>query len=119
MRYSGRLDIEKYRKVTDKMILTDDGIITENHIQHIIERRGRDFYNKYAGKFPEIIEGPDYIFKDKSADTSIVYKTFIEDNGSSVNVVIRLAVEGDDSVYKNSVITVMIKQQTICPKAEK
>ena len=42
-------------------------------------------------------------------DTALVCKTFIDDNGGSVNIVIRLAVEGDDPAHKNSVITAMIE----------
>ena len=109
MRYLGRIDIEKYVNITTKKIVTDQVIITENRIQHIIERRGRKFYEKYAEKFVEIIEDPDYIFKDKLADSAILCKAFIEDNGSSINIVIRLSVEGDDPTHKNSIITAMIE----------
>lgn len=109
MYYLGKIDIEKYKKVTKKQILTDQVIITENRIRHIIERRGKEFYDKYAKKFSEIAEDPDYIFKDRSEDSAIVCKAFADDNGSSVNVVIRLVVEGDDPAYKNSIITAMIE----------
>ena len=107
--YLGTIDIDKYIKITDKKIITDQVVITDNRIQHIIERRGRQFYEKYASKFVEIIKDPDYIFKDKSADSAIVCKTFVDDNGSSINIVIRLSVEGDDPEHKNSIITAMIE----------
>ena len=109
MHYLGTIDIEKYIKITDKKIITDQVVITDNRIQHIIERRGMEFYDKYAAKFAEIIKDPDYIFKDKLADSAIVCKTFAVDNDNSVNIVIRLSVEGDDPEHKNSIITAMIE----------
>lgn len=107
--YLGTIDVEKYIKITNKKIITNQVVITDNRIQHIIERRGREFYIKYADKFAEIVKDPDYIFKDKLADSAIVCKTFVDDNGSSVNIVLRLAVEGDDPEHKNSIITAMIE----------
>ena len=109
MHYLGTIDIEKYIKVTDKKIITNQVIITDNRIQHIIERRGIEFYEKYAPKFMEIINDPDYIFRDKLSDTAIVCKTFVYDNGSSVNIVLRLSVEGDDPEQKNSIITAILE----------
>ena len=63
MYYLGKLDVEKYIKVTDKKVLTDQVVITENRVQHIIERRGMAFYDKYFPKLSEIIEDPDYILR--------------------------------------------------------
>lgn len=109
MHYLGTIDIEKYIKATDKKIITNQVIITDNRIQHIIERRGFEFYEKYAPKFAEIIKDPDYIFKDKLSDSAIVCKTFVDDNGISVNIVIRLSVEGEDPEQKNSIITAILE----------
>lgn len=106
MEYIGKLDREIYQQVTHKKLLTDDVIITDNRIQHIIERRGREFYYKYREYFKEIIVEPDYIFKDKSENTAIVCKTFKTEK-SSVNIILRLVVEGEDENYKNSIITVI------------
>lgn len=100
----GIIDLNKYKSVTNKEIITDEVIITDNRINHIIERRGQEFYDEYSRYFADIVSNPDYIFKDSKADTAIASKTFLH-NGSSVNLVIRLAVEGDNSNYKNSIIT--------------
>ena len=102
--YVGKINIEKYKGITDKKIITEDVIITDNRIDHIIERRGIDFYNEYKDKFPEILIDPDYIFKDKKTDSAIVCKSFY-DGETNVNIVLRLAVEDDDPNYKNSIIT--------------
>ncbi len=104
MKYIGNIDLNKFHGITEKKIITDEVILTNNRIDHIIERRGQSFYDEYNQYFPEIISDPDYIFKDKNEDTAIVSKTF-EHKGKSVNLVLKLAVEGDDLKYKNSIIT--------------
>ena len=104
----GNIDISKYNLVTDKKIITDEVIITDNRINHIIERRGQDFYEEYSKYFSDIIANPDYIFKDNKPDTAIVTKTFLH-NDSNINLVLRLAVEGDNPNYKNSIITAIME----------
>lgn len=102
--YIGKIDRKIYQSISENRILSDDVIITDNRIQHIIERRGQAFYEKYKTKFSDIISDPDYIFADKMINTAIVSKTFKED-GISVNVVLRVIVEGENPDYKNSIIT--------------
>ena len=102
----GKIDIEKYQNVTEKTILTDEVIITNNRIEHIIERRGLDFYNEYKKYFSEIVFNPDYIFKDARENTALVSKR-INHNGNNINIVIKLVVEGENTNYKNSIITVI------------
>ncbi len=100
----GKIDISKYQIVSDRSIITDEVILTDNRAQHIIERRGQDFFDTYSKDFDKIISDPDYIFKDKQANTALVCKHLTKD-GNSVNVVLRLVVEGDNPDYKNSIIT--------------
>jgi len=100
----GTIDIDKYKNVTDKRILTNEVIITYNRIEHIIQRRGKSFYDEYHGYFEQIVKDPDYIFKDIKEDTAIVSKRFIH-KGKIVNLVLRLVVEGDEPTFKNSIIT--------------
>ena len=106
MKYWGKININIYHKVTDKKIITDDVIITDDQIQHIINRRGQNFYDEYNEYFPEIISNPDYIFEDKKENTAIVVKSFIHKN-TNINIILRLVVSGDNPEYKNSVITVI------------
>ena len=55
--------------------------------------------------FSEIIKEPDYIFKDKSYNNTVIAsKTFVQGN-STVNLIIRLIIEGENPKYKNSIIT--------------
>ena len=104
MRVVGRIDIERYSACTNKRIITDEVVLTQNRVQHIIERRGIDFYEKYVNRFSEIICDPDYLFKDARDNTALASKMFYE-NGEAVNIVLRLAVEGDNPEYKNSIIS--------------
>ena len=104
MQNIGRIDISKYQSITQNKIITDQVILTENRKDHIIERRGQEFYDKYSPLFADIIADPDYIFKDKNNNTALVAKTFDID-GSSINIVLRLVVEGENPNHKNSIIT--------------
>ncbi len=99
-----KIDLSKFKGITDKKILTDDVVLTSNREKHIIERRGQDFYDKYRPCFAEILTSPDYIFPDKNPDTALVSKTYTCDN-KTINIVLRLVVEGDDPRYKNSIIS--------------
>ena len=105
LQYIGKIDTEIYRKVVNTKIITDEVIITNNQIKHIIDRRGQAFFDEYSKFFSEIVSKPDFIFKDKAENTVIATKTFVDKNNVSVNLVVRLAVEGDNEDYKNSIIT--------------
>ena len=100
----GKIDIEKYQIITDKKIITDDVVLTDNRIEHIIERRGQEFYDEYRPFFGDILSDPDFIFKDSRENTALVSKRFFN-NGTTVNIVLKLVVEGDNPNYKNSIIT--------------
>ena len=98
----GKINREIYKCITDD-IVTDEVIITDERIQHTIDRRGKEFYEKYGDKFISIIQEPDFIFKDKE-NTALVCKEF-EINNKYVNLVLRLVVSTDNPEYKNSIIT--------------
>ena len=98
----GKFNRETYKCITER-IVTDEVIITNERIEHIIKRRGKDFYDRYGKYFADIIKNPDYIFKDKK-NTALVCKKFIEDD-KYVNIVLRIVVSEDDPEYKNSIIT--------------
>ncbi|HIR76932.1 MAG TPA: hypothetical protein IAB97_08515 [Candidatus Choladousia intestinipullorum] len=49
----GRIDREIYKCITED-IVTDEVIITDERIEHIIDRRGKEFYEKYGDKFINI-----------------------------------------------------------------
>ena len=98
----GKIDREIYKCITND-IVTDEVIITDERIQHIIDRRGKEFYEKYGDKFISILQEPDFIFKDKE-NTALVCKEFEIDN-KYVNLALRLVVLTDNPGYKNSIIT--------------
>lgn len=104
MQLVGKIDRGIYRCVTED-IVTEEVIITEERIRHIIERRGQRFYDTYCKSFEKIILNPDYIFADR-ANTALVCKEFKEDD-KFVNIVLRIAVSTDNPDHKNSIITVI------------
>lgn len=98
----GRIDVEKYKVVTDK-IQTDEIIITDERIEHIRERHPNDF-ERYAQYLKQIVEEPDYILEANKPNTAFLLKEIIEAN-EKFQLILRLAVEGDIPGYKNSIIT--------------
>lgn len=104
MRFIGKIDIELYSRCACSRIITDEVVLTPNRAQHIIERRGQEFYDRYCDLFGVIVSNPDYVFQDSKKNTALVSKMFVE-NGEAVNIVLRLAVEGDNPEYKNSIIS--------------
>lgn len=103
--YIGKINLEIYKCFSED-IQTDEVIITDNRIEHIIERRGREFYEKFSGSFNSILTDPDYIFSDKNPNTAIVSKRFTK-HSKSINVILRLSVKGDNPDFKNSILTVI------------
>lgn len=98
----GKINTDIYKCIAEDVV-TDEVIITDERIAHIKERRGEAFYERYARCFGEIIENPDYIFKDKE-NTALICKRYIDD-GKYVNIALRLITSTDNPEYKNSIIT--------------
>ncbi len=105
-----KLDAQRYSCVAEN-IRSGDVILTENRKEHIIERRGKEFYDIYSPYFKEIIENPDYIFKDKKFENTAIASKTISLNSKNISIVVRIAVEGDEPGLKNSVITVMCENE--------
>lgn len=102
----GHIDREKYKGVSAD-IRTDEVVLTDNQRDHIISRRGQEFFDKYSDSFKSVAEDPDFIFADKShPNTAIACKTLNID-GAHINLVIRLAVKDDKLGRKNSIITAL------------
>ena len=110
MQYIGKINMENFNGISDKKLITDEVILTDKQREHIDERH-QEVLQKYEKYFTEIIEKPDYILKDNTREnTALILKTIIEKDRSQnvigrVNLVLRLAVEGDDINNKNSIIT--------------
>jgi len=109
LQYIGKINTKLYKEISNK-ILTNEVVLTDKQKEHI-EQRHPKILEKYEKYFTEIVEKPDYILKDNAREnTALLLKTIKLTNRSeeitgSVNLVLRLAVEGDDIKNKNSIIT--------------
>lgn len=109
MQIIGRINIKFFQAISNK-IITDEVVLIDKQRIHI-EQRHHYLLEKYEKYFKDIIENPDIILKDKAREnTALMLKTIREENAKernigSVNLVLRLAVEGDDINSKNSIIT--------------
>ncbi|MBQ8961524.1 MAG: hypothetical protein IJ071_10000 [Ruminococcus sp.] len=98
----GKIDIEIYKCVTED-ITTDEVVITEKQIAHIMERHPND-YERYFCFVRQILSEPDYILEANRPNTAFVLKHIVE-NGKNYQLILRLKTSSDPAEYKNSVIT--------------
>ena len=74
MHYVGKLDTALYSCIT-KDISTDEIIITDNQILHILERHP-EAYCDFLSHIQEALKSPDYILADKHVNTGLIIKKF-------------------------------------------
>ena len=98
----GRIDIEKYRCITDE-IATNEVIITPERIQHIEEHHPGD-YEQFVKYIADILANPDYILEANKPNTGVILKE-IEENGEKFKVILRVKVESDPAEYRNSILS--------------
>jgi hypothetical protein len=98
----GKIDIEIYSCVIDD-IQTDEVIITDKQVEHIMERHPND-YNSFFNYAKEVVENPDYILEANKPNTAFVLKHIV-DNGKNYQLILRLKTSSDSMEYKNSIIT--------------
>ena len=98
----GRINRDKYSVVSSD-IRTDEVIISNERITHIMERHPND-YERYAHHIGEMLESPQYIIADPVPNTAVVLHEFVE-NDERFRLILKLAVVGDEEYKKNSVIT--------------
>ena len=96
------LNMDIFRRIAPN-IDTDEVVITGKQVEHITYRHPGD-YEKYQNYIPQIIEEPDYVFRDAKPATAIVIRSFVEE-GQSFELVVRLHLPSDPEGFKNSVIT--------------
>lgn len=99
----GKIDIEKYRVVSDN-IRTDEVVITDERIQHIKDHHPND-YERFVSYIPNIINEPDYIIEANKDHTAVILKEIIGENSEKFKLILRLCVPSDPKGYKNSVIS--------------
>lgn len=102
MIYIGKIDIEKYKCITND-IQTDEVVITEKQIEHIKERHPKD-YERYFNYVMDILKNPDYILEANKPNTAFLLKHIL-DNNKNYQLILRLKTSSDPKNYKNSVIT--------------
>ncbi len=109
MQFVARLDFDAYKAVC-KDIVTDEVIITDKQIAHILEKHSDEEHQNVLTRLAETVSEPDYILRDSheehECDTAIAMKYFDSDDGG-YRAVVRLATATDDHGYKNSVITAL------------
>ena len=98
----GVLNWEIYDCISSKHV-TDEVIITEEQMKHIRERHPES-YTDTMNYIREILDDPDWIFRDKRPNTGLVAKR-IKNNEESSLLVLKIITAGDKKNFKNSVIT--------------
>lgn len=98
----GKINRDIYKCITDD-IVTDEVIITDNQIQHILDRHP-EAYEKSITSMGEALKNPDYIFSDKHENTGLVVKR-VKYEGEYIQMVLRIATTNDNNSYKNSIIS--------------
>ena len=98
----GTLDWNIYDCISCNHV-TDEVIITEEQIKHIRERHP-EAYMDTIHYVKEILDSPDYIFKDKRPNTGLVVKR-IRNNKENVLLVLKIVTSVNEKNYKNSIIT--------------
>ena len=95
----GKIDKNKYNSIANN-ITTKDVVLLPKQIEHI-EERHKGIYSKYKNEINNILDKPDYIFKDpKHKETALLIKKY--DN--NVEVVLKLNTNTKNN-FKNSIIT--------------
>lgn len=102
MPYIGKLDKKRYSCVSEN-IVTDDVIITDRQIQHIMQRHPGD-YERFSCYIPEILKDPDFILEANKPDTAFVMKR-IAVEGRNFQLILRLKTSLDPVEYQNLIIT--------------
>lgn len=98
VRYVGKIDREIYKCVGS--ILTDDVVLTNTQMQHVMERHPKD-YEAQVEKIALALNEPDVILAGNRPNTGVIMKKL--DN--NVELVLRLKTGDDPSEFENSVIS--------------
>lgn len=101
MHYITKIDIEKYKCITED-ITTDEVIITDERIEHI-EEHHPGHYEIVSPFLKEVLEAPEYILED-TINTGLILKS-MEIEGINVKIVLRVHTSNDPEKFKNSIIS--------------
>ena len=101
----GKIDKDIYKCITSD-IITDEVIITDERINHIMERHPND-YESYCEYLKRIVEEPDYIIQSNKPNTALILKEGSDKDGKIFKAILRHVTSMDNPDFKNSVITFM------------
>ncbi len=101
----GKIDKDIYKCVTED-IVTDEVIITDERIDHIMERHPND-YERYYEYLKRSVEEPDYIIESHKPNTALILKEIADTDGEIFKTILRLTTSVDNPDFKNSIITFM------------
>lgn len=99
--YVGTIDKRMFKAISQE-IVGDDVIITDERIIHSNEHQNA--FDKYQKYLPLVLSDPDFIFLDKKPNTGILIREIV-DEGTHMQLVLRLHVSSDNPDYKNSIIS--------------
>ena len=101
--FVGKIDRNIYKCITED-IRTDEVVITDNQIKHILDRHPGAL-KKAIEDMRSVIENPDYIIADeKHKNTGLAIKN-VESEMGYLHLVLRVCTSEDEPGYKNSVIS--------------
>ena len=98
----GILNRNIYKCISEN-IITDEVIITDNQVGHVLERHPAS-YHLTIDHLKDAIHDPDFIIEDKHPNTGLVIKHLNTDAGY-LQIVLRLCTLHDEPGYKNSIIS--------------
>ncbi|WP_347563209.1 PBECR2 nuclease fold domain-containing protein [Hungatella hathewayi] len=98
----GKLNKNLFTCITDD-IVTDEVIITENQMKHILERHP-DSFEDAIQSLESAVTSPDYIFKDRNRNSALLIKK-LPDSDEYVQIVLRLCTSEEEPDFKNSIIS--------------
>jgi len=99
----GKIDKDIYKCITED-IVTDEVVITDKQLNHIIERHPEAYHNA-LDYVSNILQAPDYIIRDsKRTNTGLIVKRISEES-EQLLLVLRICTAEEPAGYKNSIIT--------------
>lgn len=98
----GKINRDIYKCITED-IVTDEVVITDNQMQHILDRHP-EAYKEVVDYLSDIIREPDFIISDKHENTGLAIKK-IKTEKEYAQMVLRICTSNDNPNYKNSVIS--------------
>ena len=97
-----RLNKDLYRIISPD-IATDEVIVTEERLQHIMERHPKD-YDLFLKYGVDMIINPDYILEANLPVSAVIFKE-VQEGSEKLKLILRLKTSADPATFKNSVIT--------------